>query len=164
MFQISWIIIILSAAEQSPWIGILTALGWVMLHLSVSGRAVQELGLIAMVTLAGVFMDQLAVLSGTQSFAEGGPFIGYVPLWIAGLWAIFATTLNSSLSWMQGRYLLGMVFGAVLGPLVYSGAESLGALQLGDDPRWLALGGLALEWAIMMPLVLWLAARSKSKR
>ncbi|MHC5064650.1 MAG: DUF2878 domain-containing protein [Planctomycetota bacterium] len=161
IFQIVWFIVVLSAAEESSWIGILAAALWVLLHVFASGRPMAELGLIAAVTVCGVFIDQLAVLSGAQIFADSQTYIGFVPLWIAALWATFATTLNFSLSWMKGRYLLALILGAILGPIVYVGAEGLGALQLGDDPRWLALSGLSIEWAIMMPLVLWFARKSE---
>jgi len=157
MFQLVWFIVVLSAAEQSPWIGILAASAWVLIHVSANPSPIRELRLIVGVTVCGIAIDQVSVLLGIQIFDDAAIYIGLVPLWITGLWASFATILNFSLSWMKGRYLLACVLGAVLGPVVYSGAESLGALRLGDDPRWFALVGLGVEWALMMPLVLWLA-------
>ena len=66
---------------------------------------------------------------------------------------------------MTCRYFVGFVMGAVFGPVAYLGAEQLGAVTVGDGlSRTLAITGLAAEWAIMMPVLLWLAARIGGRR
>ncbi len=72
------------------------------------------------------------------------------------LWLLFATTLNSSLGWLQRRLRLASLLGAISGPLCYRAGEALGALQLGSPVVYAAT---AVEWALMMPLGLLLARR-----
>ncbi|MCA8941246.1 MAG: DUF2878 domain-containing protein [Planctomycetes bacterium] len=160
-FQCVWFVVVSTAAERQAWIGIVVAGTWIATHLAFSSRRRLELPTIAIVTATGVAMDQIAVATGIQRF-EGGLAIGLVPVWIAALWASFATLLHSSMSWMVGRLVLGAALGAVFGPLAYLGAERLGAIRLGNDPRWLAISGLALEWALVMPVALWVAARRRT--
>jgi hypothetical protein len=79
-----------------------------------------------------------------------------LPIWMITLWLLFATTLNVSLKWLQGRYLIAAVFGFIGGPLAYWGGAKLGAIN------WLQhfelLLALAIGWALLMPILVWLAA------
>jgi hypothetical protein len=68
----------------------------------------------------------------------------------------FASTLNLSLAWMQGRYLIAILFGGSGGPLAYFGAENLGAVTLTSTSSFIALG---VGWAIITPLLLVVASR-----
>ncbi len=43
------------------------------------------------------------------------PLTGFPPPWILALWALFASTLNASLGWLQDRLLLAAVLGALSG-------------------------------------------------
>ncbi|MBA3696570.1 MAG: DUF2878 domain-containing protein [Methylotenera sp.] len=79
-----------------------------------------------------------------------------VPAWILGLWLDFSTTLNVSLRWMHGRYLVAILFGAIGGPLAYIGAEKLGAVILHGNPSYIVL---SLGWAVITPLLLSFAVR-----
>lgn len=159
-FQVVWFALVLTAAEGQPWIGVAAAASWIVVHLTVAPRRWCELRTIGAVTALGVAFDQLAVATGIQRFTDAAT-IGLVPVWIAALWAAFATLLRCSMSWLLGRYRLGSVLAAVLGPLTYVGAERLGAIELGSDPRWLALAGVAAEWAIVMPIALRMAAAGR---
>lgn len=73
------------------------------------------------------------------------------------LWLGFASTLNVSLRWMHGRYWIGVLFGAVGGPLSYLAAEKLGAISM-LQPQGLLIT-LAAGWAVMMPAMLWIAPK-----
>jgi hypothetical protein len=79
-----------------------------------------------------------------------------VPVWILALWVAFASTLNVSLAWMQGRYLLSVLFGAGGGPLAYFGAQNIGAVNLPDTMSYVALG---VGWAVITPALLYFASR-----
>jgi hypothetical protein len=77
-----------------------------------------------------------------------------VPVWILALWLAFASTLNLSLAWMQGRYLIAMLFGASGGPLAYFGAQNIGAVTLQSSASYVAL---SVGWAVITPALLYLA-------
>ena len=81
-----------------------------------------------------------------------------MPLWMVALWVLFASTLNCSLQWMQGRYLLAMILGAISGPLCFLAGERLGALQL-NDSTWFSVGSIAVSWGLAIPAVFWIAAK-----
>ena len=59
---------------------------------------------------------------------------------------------------VRGSVRLAALFGMVGGPLAFFGGARLGAADLHPD-LWISLGALALEWALAMPLLLWLAGR-----
>ena len=77
--------------------------------------------------------------------------------WLVILWALFATTLNSSLRVLQSRPWIAAALGAAGGPLAYYAGASLGALQFLEPAAMLA--ALALGWALATPLLLSLARR-----
>jgi hypothetical protein len=58
---------------------------------------------------------------------------------------------------MKGRLVLSMVMGAVFGPMAFVAGEKLGAIVFTDRPSGLL--ALALGWAVLMPLVMWIADR-----
>ena len=133
-------------------------MGWITVHVATSSTPRKvELGTIGAVTAMGLLFDQPQAIGGVQSFDPDHARIGSVPVWIAVLWAAFAATFHTSFSWLQGRYVLASVFGAIFGPLAYLGGESLGALQIGIQSRELGLVALSLEWALALPLGLWIA-------
>jgi hypothetical protein len=74
------------------------------------------------------------------------------PLWMAALWMNFASTLDYSLAWMQGKPVLAAVFGGVGGPLAFVAGEQLGAIVLVD--RVLSLGVIGAGWLVVTPLLL----------
>jgi hypothetical protein len=75
-------------------------------------------------------------------------------VWILALWLAFASTLNLSLAWMQGRYLIAMLFGASGGPLAYFGAQNIGAVTLPSSTSYIAL---SVGWAVITPVLLYIA-------
>jgi hypothetical protein len=68
------------------------------------------------------------------------------------LWALVASTLNSSLSWLRGKPLLGAVLGAIAGPLSYEAGIRLGAGSWGPHGQLGGLVVLAIVWGAAMPL------------
>jgi hypothetical protein len=71
------------------------------------------------------------------------------------LWLNFAATLNVSMAWLRGRFLLAALFGAIGGPLAYYSGAKLGATEALPTSTGMLL--LAIGWGIMTPLLVWLA-------
>ena len=61
------------------------------------------------------------------------------------------------MAWMKNRWLLAVVMGAIFGPMAFIAGEKLGAVEFLDNQR--ALIALSCGWAILMPLILWLAEK-----
>jgi hypothetical protein len=96
---------------------------------------------------------------GMTAFPLSRGSIFGVPTWMVGLWGLFATTLSSSLRWLQGRWLAASLVGAVGGALSYGAGAKLGALEL---PASASLPAIALLWALALPLMSQLARRWES--
>jgi hypothetical protein len=87
------------------------------------------------------------------------PYLG-APLWIVSLWMAFAVTLTRSLAWLMDRPALAAAFGALGGPLAYSGAaRGWHALHF-EPPQWRGETWLALSWALAMYLFAMIVRRS----
>ena len=74
------------------------------------------------------------------------------------MWINFALTLNGSMRWLHGRYLLAAVLGAIGGPLAYVAGVKLGAAALLASST-LVYGALAVVWAGAVPLLVWVTDR-----
>jgi hypothetical protein len=155
-FQAGWWAVVLGAAAWQPGLGIgLVALllAW---HLSRVRPFLKEAALIGLAALLGLAFESLLQASGWVAYVGGGG--GHLaPLWMAALWANFATTLNVSLRPLQGRPWLAAGLGALGGPAAYWGGAQLGAMTFHDLGAGLA--ALAVAWALLTPLLLALAVR-----
>ncbi len=163
LFQAGWFACVSGAAEGRLWLGPLVAFGVVTIHLMVVARAVnrrREAVYIVAVGLLGVLMDTGLNAIGATRYplsleADGVPF---APAWIAALWVLFATLPHHSLSWLAGRPWLAVLLGAVGGPLSYMAGVRMGAVAVGESPL-LTWGALAIEYALVTPLLLRYARR-----
>lgn len=156
-FQLGWFCCVLGAAWGSPLLGALLGGALVLLHLALSkARWRREAAVLAAAGAFGITADSLQSAGGITQFAEPGFWVGYCPLWMAVLWLLFGTTLNSSLQWLQGRLLWAGLMGAVAGPLAYMGGQRLGAIELHSNLLWASVS-VGLVYAIATPLLLYLA-------
>lgn len=156
-FQAGWWAVVLTAAAGRPLAGMAVVgllLAW---HLLRVRPYASEVILIGLAALAGLAFESLLQASAWLSFSGGGLAEWLAPLWLAALWANFATTLNVSLRPLRGRPWLAAGLGAVGGPAAYWGGAELGAMTFHAPGAGLA--ALALAWALMTPLLLSLAAR-----
>jgi hypothetical protein len=157
LFQAGWFACVLGAARGFPWQGALVALliaGFMVLR---SKQPRDELALVAAAAVAGFAFDSALALAGWVDFKGAVPAALLAPVWMVALWVLFATTLNVSLRWLREWPALGVLFGAVGGPVAYYAGERLGALQFADP--LLGLTAVALGWALATPLLVVLARR-----
>jgi hypothetical protein len=156
-FQIGWFACVLSAANGLPWLGLLVVSLVIGLHLLLAERPGQEFRLIVLAVLLGLVFDSMLVYSGWLRYASPDPFAGLAPYWILGMWALFATTLNVSMSWLKNKTIMALLLGAIFGPLSYMAGQRLGALEFGDFRSGMA--ALVVVWALAMPLLMIAAVR-----
>lgn len=158
LVQTGWLVTILSAARSAGWIGVVVVAGLAALHARFSAaRRGALLTLLVATPLLGYAADAGLTLGGLLKFSSH-PLSPLPPLWMAALWLNFATSLDGCLRAVRqaGMTPVSVLLGAIAGPLAYFGAARLGACRLGE-PLWLALGAVALQWAIALPLCAWLA-------
>lgn len=156
-FQTAWFACVLGAANDLAFAGTLAVVAAVALHLWLAPRPRPELRLIGIVTAIGLTWDSTIVLLGLMTYATGTFATGVAPHWIIAMWALFATALNLSLGWLKGRRVPAMLLGAIGGPLAYYAGYRFGAIDAADLPLALFVQGVG--WAVMMPLLTWLASR-----
>jgi hypothetical protein len=155
LFQAAWFAAVLGAAKGLPWLGPVAMVPVLGVHLALAEHRSGELNLLIAAGILGFLFDTALVAAGVflpVAYLLPRPLS---PPWMVSLWLNFAATLNVSLSWLRGRYILATVFGAIGGPLAYYSGARLGATEALPS-----LGGmlvLALGWGIMTPLLVWLA-------
>jgi hypothetical protein len=151
-FQLGWLACVLGGANQLPWLGTLAAALIVAWHLSIARQPGRELTLLATVGVLGAAWDSLLVAAGWLSYPSGILLANTAPYWIVAMWVLFASTLNVSLRWLRGRWLVAAVLGASGGPLAYYAGAALGGVSV--TAPWLAYSALALGWAAFLPLLI----------
>jgi hypothetical protein len=168
LFQLGWFACVYSAAAGHMWLGPGAVLAIVVLHLLfVAEREMRrrELVFILLVGLIGMLADTgLGALGATRYPTSESVWTALVvPPWITALWVLFATLPYHSLGWLKGRPVLAMIFGALGGPLTFLAGVRIGAVDAGDS-LMLTYGSLAIEYALVTPLLLFLAQPPNSAR
>ena len=143
LFQLGWFACVLGA--QRPWL-LLVAVACLLVHLLWLATR-DELRLVLLTALLGWLLDSTLLNLGLFDFGGGA---SVAPLWLALLWALFATTLRHCLAWTARPWWRASLLGAIGGPLSYlAGAELAGVgLAWGLLPSLLVLAGV---WAVVMP-------------
>lgn len=157
LFQLGWFACILGAAHGYVPLAIAFCSAVIAFHLWQSPDRPKEGALLLKILLLGIAVDTALLHSGSLFFESRGFIPMLSPIWMWALWLILGCTLNESMSWLKGRYLLSGVLGAIAGPLSYLAGVKLGAANWGNETQALVL--LGLIWAIAMPLLFWWASK-----
>jgi hypothetical protein len=157
VFKLAWLSSVLGGAYGIPLLGPAAVLVAVIIHLRRVNDPSRELRLILATGALGVTLDSIMIRAGWLVYPTGTVINGLSPLWILGMWMLFATTFNISFRWMQSRIVLAGVMGAIFGPLSYYSGAKLGAVNFGDTGT--AMLALAVSWGLLLPALLVLARR-----
>ncbi|MGQ0442310.1 MAG: DUF2878 domain-containing protein [Methylophilaceae bacterium] len=157
LFQVGWFACVLGAAQQQPWLGAAVVLVCIAWHLVSAFDAEAEIILLVIALIIGGMFDQFMQITGLVQYQAHGWHQAIIPVWILALWLAFSTTLNVSLRWMRGRWLIAILFGLIGGPLAYLGAEKLGAVIINNG--FISYATLAIGWAILTPLLIFIAQK-----
>ncbi len=103
----------------------------------------------------GVVLDSALMWLKVYDFHPNG---WLVPLWLALLWPLLATTLRHCLAWTARPWWLAAAVGAVGGPLSYYAGGRLAGVGFGYGVG-VTMAGLAVVWAGMFVLLHKRAAR-----
>lgn len=146
-FQVSWWICVLGAVNGLAWAGPLAMALFLAVHLK---QVKTEWALIIVAGIFGAIID--SILSQTGLIRYEGNIAGFAPLWIVAMWMGFAATLNHSLVWLRGRSWLGILMGAIFGPLAYITGVEFNALEFTGD-KVAVIVALALIWGGSIPFL-----------
>ena len=153
-FQLGWFACIIGAANHQVLWPVIGTLIYLAIHICYSDYPKLELKLMLKALIFGVSTDSLIANLGFLHFQDAWPSPYLSPFWMWTLWALVASTMNSSLAWLRGKPLLGAVLGALAGPLSYEAGIRMGAGSWGGGGEG-QLGGLvclAIVWAAAIPL------------
>ncbi len=161
LFQAGWFANVAAAGAGRPWWGVATTVALLLFHVARTGagRRVHEAAIVLAIALFGTGIDTAFEQWGVLAYPPGGRLaVGLCPLWISGLWALFATALRGPLRWLGARTWLAVLFGAIGSGSSFLGAERFGAVTL-TRPLLAPLILIGLAWAVATPLLLeWAAA------
>ena len=161
LFQAAWFAAVLGAARGMPWLGPLAMLPTLAVHLLLQEDRQAEVKLLLAAGVLGFIFDTAFVAGGVFTPLQHLFPRPLSPPWMVCLWLNFAATLNVSMAWLRGRYLLALLFGAIGGPLAYYSGARLGATEALPTTAGMLL--LAIGWGAMTPLLVWLAQIFSSK-
>ena len=145
LFQMGWLACVLGGNAVALPVTVLL----VIIHLLFIGNWQKERELLAVTLLIGCSVDSFLGNLSILQFPEESRVL---PLWLACLWLLFATTLRHSLDWTREYKLWGATGGMLAGPLSYYAGAHLTDISLAQ-PEWQSLLILGCVWAIMIPLL-----------
>ena len=161
--QVCWFACVGGAARGLPWLGPLAVAAYAAGYLRTvpSGRArSRQAWLLALAGAAGYAADSALVLSGVLAFPPQAVLGWPSTVWMVALWVLQAAVLGGALSRLRGRHVTAAIVGAVGGPLAYLAGERMGAAVLGPSHA-VALTAIGVEWALAMPLLVWMEGRAR---
>ena len=156
-FQVGWFACVLGAANDKELLGMIVALGVITYHVINQGDSRKELKLVLAATAIGLLWENWVLNLDILLYPSHPDALFWAPTWLIMMWALFATTINLSMGWLKGRWVLSVFMGAVFGPLAFIGGERLGAVVFLDST--LSMITLSIGWGLLMPLLLWIAER-----
>ena len=151
-FQAGWFACVIGAANQQVFWPVVATVLYIAIHIWQSPRPVLEFKLILKAALFGAVVDTLIVNGGFLSFQNAWPSAYLSPIWMWALWALVASTMNSSLAWLRSRPILGAVLGAIAGPMSYEAGVRMGAGTWGAHGQTGGLILLGVAWGVAIPL------------
>ena len=155
--HIAWFAAVLGSAHRMPVLGtavVLASIGW---HLAVSARWRSEAKLVGAALLIGLVVESAMAPMDVVTFTSGQFAPRTAPYWMVSLWGMLGMTLNVTMRWLKGRWLLAAIAGAVVGPLSYVSGVDLGAAKFVDENAALVI--LVVVWAVLMPSLMWISDR-----
>ena len=152
-FQAGWWACVLGVQKGYPYIGAGVMALYLFVHLKYFKINRFE---IFFVILVGIFGTVLETIFLQSSFIKyKGITSQYIaPIWIIAMWLGFSATLNHSLSWLDGKWLLAFLGGAIFGPLSYLAGIKFGAIAF--EVSVFSIAVLSSVWGLAMPLLYFL--------
>ena len=156
LLHVNWLAVVYAAGQNCPLLAALFSVISAGLCLRVHPSASIRLGLVA--TLIGMAGDIAVVAVGGLDFSAASPVLP-VPMWMAGLWLVFGTSLPAFQPFLSKRFWLTPILGIVGGVGAYTSAGTFGAVELGQAGRLTMMVSVGLLWAAAFPLLVHLAKK-----
>lgn len=149
VFQIGWFVCVLGGNGAAL---IYTSLALLFHHWFILARPRQWYAVVSVASV-GLLLDASLVAADIMVFHDAD-FIG-LPLWLACLWLLFATTFQYCLSWLRGYLWIAAVVAALFGPLSYWLGSQLTEASIAS-PLQTSIAIMAVAWALFFPAGIYL--------
>lgn len=116
LFQAGWFAYVIGVGNQQVFWAVLVTLTYIAIHIWRSDSLTSELKPLIKIVLFIVSTYTLTSNLDLVSFQDAWLSTYLSPVW---MWALFASTLNESLSSLRGRPILGAVLGGISGLMSY---------------------------------------------
>lgn len=153
LYLVGWFFLVHSAARGFAWEGLLLAAVIVIVHLWSTEHKLSELTLIFFSIVAGFLIESFFIFCGVLSYASPNHlFPQLAPLWILGLYAIFAITINHSLAMIGNSFMMAAIFGFAGSICSYYVGYRMGAAEflIPEAGSLLVIGS---AWFFFLPLL-----------
>jgi len=142
LFQIAWFSCAYLQASAVPIL-----VFCVILHFYLSPSKKDDLMSLRL-CLFGIIVDQALIILGVFTTNADS-----IPLWLMLLWSLLVLSLNHSLRFLQ-QMPIAMValIGAVAGPLSYTAALTMGAVN-SDLPIFNFISAFTITWFFLLPFL-----------
>jgi len=152
-FYIIWWGCILGIQYSYNYLGPILTIIVGIFHLNIITDFKKEAKLILAVGLLGLIVESFHLHSNLLDY-NGYIFTNslFPPLWILCMWLGFAGTLNYSMFWMKGRWILMIICGAIFGPMSYLAGVKLGVLNL-NFSYMLSIIVIGITWGLSIPIM-----------
>ena len=152
-FQIGWLACVTLGNEAFPYI-----VAYVFIHSYLSSPHPKKIfAIVLSCTALGYGLDTTLTALGIFHFPD--TMYIFPPLWFLGVWLIFTTLLQFSARWLSRWPIWQLsLWSAIMAPASYFAGSLMTGLVL-QQPLWWTLGLIALEWAIVYPLLVKITLR-----
>jgi len=165
LFQAGWFVMVAGVANQSEVTAILCVILIILAHLFIVRNKTTEVLLVATSGLLGFIIESIFISQGIFSAVGEFGLNGLAPVWLVTLWMLFAITVNHSMAWLSGRYLLSSLLGFVFAPVAYFAGQKFEVLtfttQLSIYQVLLILG---VVWAFITPFLIFISQVYSNRR
>lgn len=151
LFQLGWFCAVIFGGTPHHVIGAVVVAIVILINLRMAEYPSNEFKLMLVALALGLAWESALTQMGLLVYEYGQLASWLAPHWILALWALFATTINASLSWMKKNLFLAAVFGAIGGPISFYAGMKLGSVVI--PQLYSAMATLALGWAVLTPLL-----------
>lgn len=160
LLQMVWFALVVGVVYQHIWLGTGLVLAFMVWQLHPVNRKTNDITIVLTLMVLGLVLDSAWLQLGLISYEMQWPHSFMAPVWIIMLWTAFGLTINHSLAWIFEYKVIGVLMGAIGGPVSYLAAQRFGAVTL-NQPVW-ALAALAAGWTLVMVILITVFGESPS--
>lgn len=162
LFKVVWALSLAGVVLGYAWLGTIGLMMFLSWHAATADTPRADFAVAGVAVIIGLLLDTLYIQSGLIVYRGELLWSGAAPLWILALWANFGLTLNGCLGWLREKRFIAAGLAFICGPLSYYGGIKLGTATITGD-AYVLYGLIGLAWAVVVPLLLWLARRFEQR-